>query len=29
MRVPIVEKPLIDDRLVRNIRCALGQPPAA
>ena len=29
MRVPIVEKPLIDDRLVRNIRCALGQSPAA
>jgi FixJ family two-component response regulator len=29
MRVPIIEKPLIDDRLIRNIRCALGQPPVA
>jgi len=29
LRVPIIEKPLIDDLLVRNIRSALGQPPAA
>ena len=29
LRVPIVEKPLMDDLLVRNIRSALGQPPAA
>lgn len=29
MRVPIIEKPLIDDRLIRNILCALGQPPVA
>lgn len=29
LRVPIVEKPLLDDVLVRNIRKALGQPPAA
>lgn len=29
LRVPIVEKPLIDDLLVRNIRSALGQAPAA
>ena len=28
MRVPIIEKPLMDDRLVRNIRFALRQPPA-
>ena len=29
LRVPIIEKPLIDDLLVRNIRSALGQSPAA
>ena len=29
MQVPIVEKPLMDDVLVRNIRTALGQSPAA
>lgn len=29
MRVPIIEKPLMDDRLIRNIRCVLGQPPTA
>ena len=29
LSVPIIEKPLIDDLLVRNIRSALGQPPAA
>lgn len=29
LRVPIVEKPLLDDVLVRSIRRALGQPPAA
>jgi hypothetical protein len=29
MKVPIIEKPLIDDLLIRNIRRALGQPPAA
>jgi hypothetical protein len=28
MKVPIIEKPLMDDLLIRNIRCALGQPPA-
>jgi FixJ family two-component response regulator len=28
MRVPIIEKPLMDDLLIRNVRCALGQPPA-
>ena len=29
MRVPIIEKPLIDDLLIRNIRWALGQTPRA
>lgn len=29
MQVPIVEKPLIDDRLIRNIQSLLGRPPAA
>lgn len=29
MRVPIIEKPLIDDLLIRNIRRALGQTPSA
>ncbi|MCA6235173.1 MAG: response regulator [Phenylobacterium sp.] len=29
MRVPIIEKPLIDDLLIRNIRWALGQTPWA
>ena len=29
LHVPIVEKPLLDDVLVRNIRSALGQAPAA
>jgi hypothetical protein len=28
MKVPIIEKPLMDDLLIRNIRYALGQPPA-
>ncbi|MCA3735288.1 MAG: response regulator [Phenylobacterium sp.] len=29
MRVPIIEKPLIDDLLIRNIRWVLGQTPRA
>ncbi|MFM8820588.1 MAG: response regulator transcription factor [Phenylobacterium sp.] len=29
MQVPIVEKPLMDDRLIRTIRHALGQAPTA
>jgi hypothetical protein len=27
MKVPIIEKPLLDDILVRSIRSALGQVP--
>lgn len=29
MQVPIIEKPLMDDVLVRSVRSALGQSPAA